>query len=182
MRRALGNDMCQGVRQRLIASEIGFGASKMGDPKTLEEEVGNTQKPFTKDEALRSLSQRLSEPNPDLIAPTDARIMRGVCARCRRLTQYHAKMPPTARANVNDGTLYIPCSFRLSQFASLWANVHSPTATAMPPGTSGRHRLPIARVLVIVATAKRVPAPIAHCLAMYGSPWPVTSRAVNIQT
>ena len=57
-----------------------------------------------------------------------------------------------------------------------------PTATAIPPGTKGRQRLPTAAVLVIVAIAKSIPAPKAHSFAIGGSPWPVTSLAVKIHT
>jgi hypothetical protein len=52
----------------------------------------------------------------------------------------------------------------------------------MPPGIIGRHLLPMASVLMTVAKANRAAAPIAHSLARYGSPEPVTSRAVKIQT
>lgn len=52
----------------------------------------------------------------------------------------------------------------------------------MPPGTKGRQGFPTETVLIMVVQAKRAPAPAAHSLAIGGSPRPVTSLAVKIQT
>lgn len=57
-----------------------------------------------------------------------------------------------------------------------------PTATAIPPGIAGRQAISAVSILAMVVTENRTPEPTAHCLAMGGSPLPVTSRAVKIQT
>lgn len=58
----------------------------------------------------------------------------------------------------------------------------APTATATPPGISARQRFPADVILVMVVAEKSTPAPMAHSLAIGGSPFPVTSLAVKIQT
>jgi hypothetical protein len=57
-----------------------------------------------------------------------------------------------------------------------------PTATAIPPGISVLQGFPSVAILSVVVTANRMLLPMAHSLAMGGRPFPVTSRAVNIQT
>lgn len=105
--------------------------------------------------------------------------MSGVLDRFMTCSQIQARTPPAALASVNDGTLYMPAWLASVQTHLL---VHLPTATAMPPGNQERHGFPTANVRRMVMTAKRAPAAIAHSFAMCGRPWPVTNRAVNIQT
>lgn len=57
-----------------------------------------------------------------------------------------------------------------------------PIATATPPGIHGRHALPTEAFLATDMHAKREAATKAHSLAIGGSPSPVTSLAVKIQT
>lgn len=41
-------------------------------------------------------------------SPTEANIISRVFERCRMLVQYQHMSPPTVRAKVKDGTLYMP--------------------------------------------------------------------------
>jgi hypothetical protein len=48
----------------------------------------------------------------------------------------------------------------------------------MPPGIQGCHFFPEPRILNVVDPVKIIPAPKAHCHAIYGRPFPVTNLAV----
>ncbi len=72
--------------------------------------------------------------------------------------------PPIVRASVKDGTLYMP------------------TATAIPPGINACQCLLVAEMRNAVVAANSTADPMAHSFARGGSPWPVTSLAVKIQT
>lgn len=97
---------------------------------------------------------------------TEAKTINGVPPHPFLSLHHQLNTPPNVLASVKDGTLYMP------------------TATAIPPGISACQRLLEAAVCVrtAVVTAKSTAAPRAHSLAMGGRPWPVTRRAVKIQT
>jgi hypothetical protein len=104
----------------------------------------------------------LNDPSPSM--KPDAMITRGVLGFPNCEIQYQWTRPPRERARVNDGTLYMP------------------TATAIPPGMRVLHGFPLVIILATVVSVKIKAAPEAHSFDMGGRPFPVTSRAVKIQT
>lgn len=78
----------------------------MRNLEPLEDEIYDAQEPLSQDKALEA--RKRVPKHGHVSSPTDARIIKGVLDRFMTCTQCQPKMPPIARANVNDGTLYMP--------------------------------------------------------------------------
>lgn len=83
----------------------------MRNPEALEEQVYNAQEPFPENETLCTMLADAPGDKP-VCALTDAITINGVLGRLSTFIQYQPNTPPTARARVKDGTLYIPGSVR----------------------------------------------------------------------
>jgi len=142
----------------------------MRNAGALHNEVDDAEEAFAEDEALSPAPVSATNPSADPRRRsgdgerTEASTISGVSPHPRRRLQYHANRPPKVRLKVKEGVLYMPM------------------ATAMPPGTSGHHRLLAAYILTAVRAPNRRPKPMANSLASLGRPFPVTSLAVNIHT
>ena len=81
--------------------------------RTLQDQIYDAQETFAKDETLikKGLAHINRKPmvrRSNRARLTDARMIRGVFERFMTCIQYQPNTPPRTRANVNEGTLYMP--------------------------------------------------------------------------
>jgi hypothetical protein len=102
----------QGIGERHVHVSIGE-RSEMRNPSRFHEKVHNVQETLTKDETLQvtSISSRIHHAVSWGTPParlTDARTMSGVSAQPILDLHHQLSTPPTVRARVKEGTLYMP--------------------------------------------------------------------------
>jgi hypothetical protein len=83
----------------------------MWNTKTLQDEPYDAEEAFPKYESLKTYPESVkARGNETSGVRTDAITINGVLGRLSTQVQYQPNTPPTARARVKDGTLYIPAN------------------------------------------------------------------------